>query len=167
MRRTKGGAVGQTCLPFSFPVLQTVALRRISPHYRDTARQDRGSVAQGIERPPPKRQVDGSNPSGVTSQPGRRLSGQAVGCLPGGCGTTWHGRNSPAARIALPDVGIVMGEAARPVPPIRASAESDAILPSSGQKRSVAASASASPWPSVATSRCGAACGQSVHSPTS
>ncbi len=26
-----------------------------------------GSVAQGIERPPPKRQVDGSNPSGVTT----------------------------------------------------------------------------------------------------
>ena len=25
-----------------------------------------GPVAQGIERPPPKRQVDGSNPSGVT-----------------------------------------------------------------------------------------------------
>ena len=29
--------------------------------------QWQGLVAQGIERPPPKRQVDGSNPSGVTS----------------------------------------------------------------------------------------------------
>ena len=32
-----------------------------------------GSVAQGIERPPPKRQVDGSNPSGVTISFGSTL----------------------------------------------------------------------------------------------
>jgi hypothetical protein len=33
----------------------------------ESVRSGNGSVAQGIERPPPKRQVDGSNPSGVTS----------------------------------------------------------------------------------------------------
>ena len=34
----------------------------------ESVRSGIGSVAQGIERPPPKRQVDGSNPSGVTMQ---------------------------------------------------------------------------------------------------
>ena len=40
-----------------------------SPHYQSTtASPRRGLVAQGIERPPPKRQVDGSNPSGVATR---------------------------------------------------------------------------------------------------
>ncbi len=40
------------------------------PQGRGLALAFRGPVAQGIERPPPKRQVDGSNPSGVTRPAG-------------------------------------------------------------------------------------------------
>ncbi len=62
-----------------------------------------GSVAQGIERPPPKRQVDGSNPSGVTT---RRSNTVAVltpkpgclRCLVGYAGWAVNRRRCPIGR---------------------------------------------------------------------
>lgn len=60
------GSGGPNSLPLFFSQAsdaKSVAKRRVFDQKRF---QVFGLVAQGIERPPPKRQVDGSNPSGVT-----------------------------------------------------------------------------------------------------
>lgn len=62
-----GGVAGQKCTPpFHFRQQRCNQTRFARQGERLPAESDRGLVAQGIERPPPKRQVDGSNPSGVT-----------------------------------------------------------------------------------------------------
>jgi hypothetical protein len=55
----RGGSGPKLASPFHFQWLLLRGFRRNEGW--------RGPVAQGIERPPPKRQVDGSNPSGVTT----------------------------------------------------------------------------------------------------
>ncbi len=62
---TKGEWWAKLTPPFLFPnrSRQNRCIKRV---FRRQADQVFGLVAQGIERPPPKRQVDGSNPSGVT-----------------------------------------------------------------------------------------------------
>lgn len=68
---TKGGVVGQSHPPLPLPRQDG---RRCKPRHFPACKAHglRGLVAQGIERPPPKRQVDGSNPSGVTTNAEKR-----------------------------------------------------------------------------------------------
>ena len=66
-QRKKGGVVGQIHPPLPFSKITQLRGRRFLRDKAAMALPHSGLVAQGIERPPPKRQVDGSNPSGVTT----------------------------------------------------------------------------------------------------